>query len=168
MKIQRKSLFCSGRGWIFFVLQFLWWNIAPPPFYDDLLAYLQLLHWLRGGLAVPAECSADYQHPAIDDLFFRQSRYALWLARQRRRSAAVYAAFAIAGPVADSGCRHQACSDIWQAFCCSLKGKIASLWNWRRDSGHKAIANPGFGQQMLRPCRIGLQLLSQMTHMIRR
>ncbi len=54
----------------------------PPPFYDDLLAYLQLLHTgLRGGLAVPAECSADYQHPAIDDLFFRQSRYALWLAR---------------------------------------------------------------------------------------
>lgn len=73
MKIQRKSLFLFW-AWmdLFFVLQFLWWNIAHRrlPFYDDLLAYLQLLHTgLRGGLAVPAECSADYQHPAIDDLF---------------------------------------------------------------------------------------------------
>lgn len=47
MKIQRKSLFLFW-AWmdLFFVLQFLWWNIAHRrlPFYDDLLAYLQLLH----------------------------------------------------------------------------------------------------------------------------
>jgi hypothetical protein len=40
-------------------------------FYDDLLAYLQLLHTgLCGGLALSAECSADYQHPAVDDPLF--------------------------------------------------------------------------------------------------
>ena len=47
MKIQRKYLFLFW-AWmdLFFVLQFLWWNIAHRrlPFYDDLLAYLQLLH----------------------------------------------------------------------------------------------------------------------------
>lgn len=54
----------------------------PPPFLrrpaglSPAAAYLRL--W--GGLAVSAECSADYQHPTVDDPFFRQSRYALWLA----------------------------------------------------------------------------------------
>lgn len=52
MKIQRKSLFLFW-AWmdLFFVLQFLWWNIAHRrlPFYDDLLAYLQLLHTYGSG-----------------------------------------------------------------------------------------------------------------------
>ncbi len=86
----------------------------PPPFLrrsaglSPAAAHLGL----RGGLAVPAECSADYQHPAIDDLFFPpEPLCAVAGLGAGAAQAAVYAAFAIAGPVADSGCRHQACSD---------------------------------------------------------
>ena len=85
MKIQRKSLFLFW-AWmdLFFVLQFLWWNIAHRrlPFYDDLLAYLQLLHtW--GSAAVwlyPLNVLLIISIPLSMILFFRQSRYGLWLA----------------------------------------------------------------------------------------
>lgn len=135
MKIQRKSLFLFW-AWmdLFFVLQFLWWNIAHRrlPFYDDLLAYLQLLHTgIRGGLAVPAECSADYQHPAIDDLFSARAAMRCGWPGAGAAQAAVYAAFAIAGPVADSGCRRPACSDLAGFLLLSEGLKIASLWYCR-------------------------------------
>ncbi len=72
MKIQRKSLFLFW-AWmdLFFVLQFLWWNIAHRRLLFTTICWLisNCTPGLRGGLAVPAECSADYQHPAIDDLF---------------------------------------------------------------------------------------------------
>ncbi len=73
MKIQRKSLFLFW-AWmdLFFVLQFLWWNIAHRRLPFTTICWLIsscCTPGLRGGLAVPAECSADYQHPAIDDLF---------------------------------------------------------------------------------------------------
>lgn len=91
MKIQRKSLFLFW-AWmdLFFVLQFLWWNIAHRrlPFYDDLLAYLQLLHtW--GSAAVwlyPLNVLLIISIPLSMIFFFRQSRYALWLAWGQRRS----------------------------------------------------------------------------------
>lgn len=73
MKIQRKSLFCSGRGWISFSSCNSYGGILPTA--ASLLRRSAGLSpaaahlGLRGGLAVPAECSADYQHPAIDDLF---------------------------------------------------------------------------------------------------
>lgn len=119
MKIQRKSLFLFW-AWmdLFFVLQFLWWNIAHRrlPFYDDLLAYLQLLHtW--GSAAVwlyPLNVLLIISIPLSMIFFFRQSRYALCAVAglgAGAAQAAVYAAFAIAGPVADSGCRRPACSD---------------------------------------------------------
>lgn len=103
----------------------------PPPFYDDLLAYLQLLHW--GSAAVwlyPLNVLLIISIP-LSMIFFRQSRYALWLARAGAAQAAVYAAFAIAGPVADSGCRHQACSDLAGFLLLSEGLKIASLWYCR-------------------------------------
>ena len=60
----------------------------PPPFYDDLLAYLQLLHtW--GSAAVwlyPLNVLLIISIPLSMIFFFRQSRYALWLAWGRRRS----------------------------------------------------------------------------------
>ena len=117
MKIQRKSLFLFW-AWmdLFFVLQFLWWNIAHRrlPFYDDLLAYLQLLHTYGSGAVwlYPLNVLLIISIPLSMILFFRQSRYALWLAwGQAPLQTGVYAAFAVAGSVADSGCRHQACSD---------------------------------------------------------
>lgn len=115
MKIQRKSLFLFW-AWmdLFFVLQFLWWNIAHRrlPFYDDLLAYLQLLHtW--GSAAVwlyPLNVLLIISIPLSMILFFRQSRYGLWLAWGQTQ-AGVYAAFAFFVSVADSGRRRQAFSD---------------------------------------------------------
>lgn len=60
----------------------------PTPFYDDLLAYLQLLHtW--GSAAVwlyPLNVLLIISIPLSMILFFRQSRYGLWLAWGRRRS----------------------------------------------------------------------------------
>lgn len=94
----------------------------PPPFYDDLLAYLQLLHTgLRGGLAVPAECSADYQHPAIDDLFSaRAAMRCGWLGQAPLRLLFMQPSLSLGlWLIQAAGIRHVA---IWQAFCCSLKG----------------------------------------------
>ena len=85
MKIQQKSLFLFW-AWmdLFFVLQFLWWNIAHRrlPFYDDLLAYLQLLHTYGSGAVwlYPLNVLLIISIPLSMILFFRQSRYALWLA----------------------------------------------------------------------------------------
>ncbi len=106
MKIQRKSLFLFW-AWmdLFFVLQFLWWNIAHRrlPFYDDLLAYLQLLHtW--GSAAV-------WLYPLNVLLIISIPLCAVAGLGAGAAQAAVYAAFAIAGPVADSGCRRPAFSD---------------------------------------------------------
>ncbi|EHL93547.1 hypothetical protein HMPREF1024_01585 [Klebsiella sp. 4_1_44FAA] len=117
MKIQRKSLFLFW-AWmdLFFVLQFLWWNIAHRrlPFYDDLLAYLQLLHtW--GSAAVwlyPLNVLLIISIPLSMILFFPpEPLCAVAGLGAGAAQAAVYAAFAIAGPVADSGCRGPACSD---------------------------------------------------------
>lgn len=116
MKIQRKSLFLFW-AWmdLFFVLQFLWWNIAHRrlPFYDDLLAYLQLLHtW--GSAAVwlyPLNVLLIISIPLSMIFFPPEPLCAVAGLGAGAAQAAVYAAFAIAGPVADSGCRHQACND---------------------------------------------------------
>ncbi|CDK76668.1 arginine:ornithine antiporter [Klebsiella pneumoniae subsp. pneumoniae] len=117
MKIQRKSLFLFW-AWmdLFFVLQFLWWNIAHRrlPFYDDLLAYLQLLHtW--GSAAVwlyPLNVLLIISIPLSMIFFFPpEPLCAVAGLGAGAAQAAVYAAFAIAGPVADSGCRGPACSD---------------------------------------------------------
>ncbi len=117
MKIQRKSLFLFW-AWmdLFFVLQFLWWNIAHRrlPFYDDLLAYLQLLHtW--GSAAVwlyPLNVLLIISIP-LSMIFFLPPEPLCAVAGlgAGAAQAAVHAAFAIAGPVADSGCRRPACSD---------------------------------------------------------
>ncbi|CDK95805.1 putative arginine/ornithine antiporter [Klebsiella pneumoniae IS33] len=117
MKIQRKSLFLFW-AWmdLFFVLQFLWWNIAHRrlPFYDDLLAYLQLLHtW--GSAAVwlyPLNVLLIISIPLSMIFFFPpEPLCAVAGLGAGAAQAAVHAAFAIAGPVADSGCRRPACSD---------------------------------------------------------
>ncbi len=116
MKIQRKSLFLFW-AWmdLFFVLQFLWWNIAHRrlPFYDDLLAYLQLLHtW--GSAAVwlyPLNVLLIISIPLSMIFFPPEPLCAVAGLGAGAAQAAVYAAFAIAGPVADSGCRRPACSD---------------------------------------------------------
>ncbi|STW45923.1 arginine:ornithine antiporter [Klebsiella pneumoniae] len=117
MKIQRKSLFLFW-AWmdLFFVLQFLWWNIAHRrlPFYDDLLAYLQLLHtW--GSAAVwlyPLNVLLIISIPLSMIFFFPpEPLCAVAGLGAGAAQAAVYAAFAIAGPVADSGCRRPAFSD---------------------------------------------------------
>ncbi len=116
MKIQRKSLFLFW-AWmdLFFVLQFLWWNIAHRrlPFYDDLLAYLQLLHtW--GSAAVwlyPLNVLLIISIPLSMIFFPPEPLCAVAGLGAGAAQAAVYAAFAIAGPVADSGCRGPACSD---------------------------------------------------------
>lgn len=127
MKIQRKSLFLFW-AWmdLFFVLQFLWWNIAHRRLPFTTICWLIsscCTLGLRGGLAVPAECSADYQHPAIDDLFFfRQSRYALWLARGQAPLRLLFMQPSLLlglWLIQAAGVRHVA---IPQAFCCSLKG----------------------------------------------
>lgn len=117
MKIQRKSLFLFW-AWmdLFFVLQFLWWNIAHRrlPFYDDLLAYLQLLHTL-GSAAVwlyPLNVLLIISIPLSMIFFFPpEPLCAVAGLGAGAAQAAVYAAFAIAGPVADSGCRRPAFSD---------------------------------------------------------
>ncbi len=116
MKIQRKSLFLFW-AWmdLFFVLQFLWWNIAHRrlPFYDDLLAYLQLLHtW--GSAAVwlyPLNVLLIISIPLSMIFFPPEPLCAVAGLGAGAAQAAVHAAFAIAGPVADSGCRRPACSD---------------------------------------------------------
>lgn len=116
MKIQRKSLFLFW-AWmdLFFVLQFLWWNIAHRrlPFYDDLLAYLQLLHtW--GSAAVwlyPLNVLLIISIPLSMIFFPPEPLCAVAGLGAGAAQAAVYAAFAIAGPVADSGCRGPAFSD---------------------------------------------------------
>lgn len=135
MKIQRKSLFLFW-AWmdLFFVLQFLWWNIAHRRLPFTTICWLIsscCTLGLRGGLAVPAECSADYQHPAIDDLFSARAAMRCGWPGAGAAQAAVYAAFAIAGPVADSGCRHQACNDLAGFLLLSEGLKIASLWYCR-------------------------------------
>ncbi|HEY4468427.1 MAG TPA: arginine:ornithine antiporter [Klebsiella sp.] len=85
MKLQRNSLFLFW-AWmdLFFVLQFLWWNISHRrlPFYDDILAYLQLLHSYDSAAAwlFPLNFLLIVSIPVSMTLFFRQSRYALWLA----------------------------------------------------------------------------------------
>lgn len=116
MKIQRKSLFLFW-AWmdLFFVLQFLWWNIAHRrlPFYDDLLAYLQLLHtW--GSAAVwlyPLNVLLIISIPLSMIFFPPEPLCAVAGLGAGAAQAAVHAAFAIAGPVADSGCRRPAFSD---------------------------------------------------------
>lgn len=116
MKIQRKSLFLFW-AWmdLFFVLQFLWWNIAHRrlPFYDDLLAYLQLLHtW--GSAAVwlyPLNVLLIISIPLSMILFPSEPLWAVAGLGAGAAQAGVYAAFAFFGSVADSGRRRQAFSD---------------------------------------------------------
>ncbi len=85
----------------------------PPPFYDDLLAYLQLLHtW--GSAAVwlyPLNVLLIISIPLSMIFFPPEPLCAVAGLGAGAAQAAVYAAFAIAGPVADSGCRRPACSD---------------------------------------------------------
>lgn len=106
----------------------------PPPFLrrsaglSPAAAHLGL----RGGLAVPAECSADYQHPAIDDLFFHQSRYALWLAWGQAPLRLLFMQPSLSlglWLIQAAGVRHVA---ILAGFLLLSEGlKIASLWYCR-------------------------------------
>lgn len=95
----------------------------PPPFYDDLLAYLQLLHtW--GSAAVwlyPLNVLLIISIP-LSMIFFRQSRYALWLAWGQAPLRLLFMQPSLLlglWLIQAAGVRHVA---IWQAFCCSLKG----------------------------------------------
>jgi hypothetical protein len=85
----------------------------PPPFYDDLLAYLQLLHtW--GSAAVwlyPLNVLLIISIPLSMILFSVRAAMRCGWPGAGAAQAGVYAAFAIAGSVADSGCRRQAFSD---------------------------------------------------------
>lgn len=125
MKIQRKSLFLFW-AWmdLFFVLQFLWWNIAHRRLPFTTICWLIsscCTLGLRGGLAVPAECSADYQHPAIDDLFSaRAAMRCGWPGQAPLRLLFMQPSLLLGlWLIQAAGVRHVA---IWQAFCCSLKG----------------------------------------------
>lgn len=135
MKIQRKSLFLFW-AWmdLFFVLQFLWWNIAHRRLPFTTICWLISSCCTLGSAAVwlyPLNVLLIISIP-LSMIFFRQSRYALWLAPGAGAAqAAVYAAFAIAGPVADSGCRGPACSDLAGFLLLSEGLKIASLWYCR-------------------------------------
>lgn len=104
----------------------------PPPFYDDLLAYLQLLHW--GSAAVwlyPLNVLLIISIPLSMIFFPPEPLCAVAGTRAGAAQAAVHAAFAIAGPVADSGCRRPACSDLAGFLLLSEGLKIASLWYCR-------------------------------------
>lgn len=125
MKIQRKSLFLFW-AWmdLFFVLQFLWWNIAHRRLPFTTICWLIsscCTLGLRGGLAVPAECSADYQHPAIDDLFPPEPLCAVAGLGQAPLRLLFMQPSLLLGLwlIQAAGVRHVA---IPQAFCCSLKG----------------------------------------------
>lgn len=96
----------------------------PTPFYDDLLAYLQLLHdW--GAAAVwlyPLNVLLIISIPLSMILFFRQSRYGLWLASGQAPLRLVFMQPSLSVGlwlIQAAGVRHFA---IWQASCCSLKG----------------------------------------------
>ncbi len=106
----------------------------PPPLFTTICWLISscCTPGLRGGLAVPAECSADYQHPAIDDLFFRQSRYALWLASGQAPLRLLFMQPSLLlglWLIQAAGVRHVA---IPAGFLLLSEGlKIASLWYCR-------------------------------------
>ncbi|VUS39645.1 arginine:ornithine antiporter [Klebsiella spallanzanii] len=85
MKLQRKKVFGFWAGMdLFYLLQFLCWNIYHQrvPFYSDILAYIQLVQ-NYGSVAAwlyPLNVILIISIPASMILFWRQSRYALWLA----------------------------------------------------------------------------------------
>ncbi len=117
MKIQRKSLFLFW-AWmdLFFVLQFLWWNIAHRrlPFLRRSAGLSPAAaHW--GSAAVwlyPLNVLLIISIPLSMIFFFPpEPLCAVAGLGAGAAQAAVHAAFAIAGPVADSGCRRPACSD---------------------------------------------------------
>ncbi len=135
MKIQRKSLFLFWAWMDLFSSCNSYGGISPTAdsFYDDLLAYLQLLHdW--GAAAVwlyPLNVLLIISIPLSMILFFRQSRYGLWLAQAGAAQAGVYAALAFCGSVADSGRRRPAFRDLAGFLLLSEGLKIASLWYCR-------------------------------------
>lgn len=85
MKVERKNVFWFWGGMdLFYLIQFLCWNIYHQrlPFYDDLLSYLQLLQTYGSAAAwlFPLNFMLILSIPLSMILFWRQSRYALWLA----------------------------------------------------------------------------------------
>lgn len=135
MKIQRKSLFLFW-AWmdLFFVLQFLWWNIAHRRLPFTTICWLISSCCTLGSAAVwlyPLNVLLIISIPLSMIFFPPEPLCAVAGTRAGAAQAAVYAAFAIAGPVADSGCRHQACSDPAGFLLLSEGLKIASLWYCR-------------------------------------
>lgn len=124
MKIQRKSLFLFW-AWmdLFFVLQFLWWNIAHRRLPFTTICWLISSCCTQGSAAVwlyPLNVLLIISIP-LSMIFFRQSRYALAGTRQAPLRLLFMQPSLLLGLwlIQAAGVRHVA---IWQAFCCSLKG----------------------------------------------
>ena len=84
MKLKRKKVFWFWAGMdLFYLIEFVGWNLyhRRVPFYDDILAYLQLLHTYGSAAAwlFPLNFLLITSIPVSMVLFLRQSRYALWL-----------------------------------------------------------------------------------------
>jgi hypothetical protein len=88
-------------------------------------------------------------------LFFRQSRYALWLAWGQVPLRLVFMQ-----PSLSLGLWLIQAAGVSHFAALRRVKNRHSLALQARVSGHKTIANACFGQQMLRTRRIGFQLLS--------
>ncbi len=117
MKMQRKSLFLFW-AWmdIFFVLQFLWWNIAHRrlPFTTTcwLISSCCILYGSGAVWLYPLNVLLIISIPLSMILFFRQSRYALWLAWGQAPLRLVFMQPSLSlGLWLIPGCRRHACSD---------------------------------------------------------
>ena len=107
---------------LFFVLQFLWWNIAHRRLPFTTICWL-ISSCCTGSAAVwlyPLNVLLIISIP-LSMIFFRQSRYALWLAGQAPLRLLFMQPSLSLGLwlIQAAGIRHVA---IRQAFCCSLKG----------------------------------------------
>jgi hypothetical protein len=115
MKIQRKSLFLFW-AWmdLFFVLQFLWWNIAHRRLLLRRPAGLSPAAAHLGSAAVwlyPLNVLLIISIPLSMILFSVRAAMGCGWPGAGAAQAGVYAAFAFFGSVADSGRRRQAFSD---------------------------------------------------------
>ena len=85
MKLEQKNVFWFWGGMdLFYLLQFIGWNIYHQrvPLYDDILSFLPLLQTWGSAAAwlFTLHFILTISIPASMILFWRHSRYALWLA----------------------------------------------------------------------------------------
>ena len=85
MKLEQKNVFWFWGGMdLFYLLQFIGWNIYHQrvPLYDDILSFLPLLQTWGSAAAwlFTLHFILTISIPASMVLFWRQSRYAPWLA----------------------------------------------------------------------------------------